>query len=540
MMAYTLDSWWSPNFNSANYKKTGFTIHHAATTDFSGIGRTFQNTARQASAHYGVEPGHVQQYVADKDVAWHAGNSWANSYTIGIECVNSGGEAQGWPVAEETVNTLVEFMADKCREHGISELKVGSNLFGHKDFSATFCMPVDETELLTLDGWVLLSDVCVGDEVACVRLDDLALIWSPVRKKVNPYVSDTWLSRDFEATADHRMIARTQKGKHAVKTWAEVCGCTNKESTNQSYIPNAAFMDSCGIDISDEEIDLLAAIQADASYMREMRYGDNHVYGVRFHFSKQRKIDSLIDLLESTGFDYRHSIKGDGTHDIRCGKDLYEWAERYLENKEFSWRLMEMSIDQKKLFIDRIQDWDGCRDNRSYSSFKKKNIDIVQAIAASCGIGTKSTDDRVYFKSFERSVSNANAKRVKKKIVSCVTVDTGFILVRQHGRTTVTGNCPGVLYDRLNEIANRVNSILNGEDMAITDEDAKKIADQVWRYILNSEDGDADAGNYMREIRRNTRELTRTDDPTGRGVGMNDHDHIKWIAKEVSEIKSKL
>lgn len=78
------------------------------------------------------------------------------------------------------------------------------------------------------------------------------------------------------------------------------------------------------------------------------------------------------------------------------------------------------------------------------------------------------------------------------------------------------------------------------DEMAITDEDAKKIADQVWRYILNSEDGDADAGNYMREIRRNTRELTRTDDPTGRGVGMNDHDHIKWIAKEVSEIKSKL
>lgn len=238
MMAYTLDSWWSPNFNSANYKKTGFTIHHAATTDFSGIGRTFQNTARQASAHYGVEPGHVQQYVADKDVAWHAGNSWANAHTIGIECVNSGGEAQGWPVAEGTIDTLVEFMADKCREHGISELKVGSNLFGHKDFSATFC--------------------------------------------------------------------------------------------------------------------------------------------------------------------------------------------------------------------------------------------------------------------------------------------------------------PGVLYDRLNEIANRVNSVLNGEEMAITDDDCRRIADQVWRYILNSEDGDADAGNYMREIRRNTRELTRTDDPTGRGVGMNDHDHIKWIAKEVSEIKSKL
>ena len=139
MSSYRLDAFWSPNKNAGDYEKVGFTIHHAATTDFDGIGRTFQSPARQASAHYGVEPGHVQQYVEDPYVAWHAGDSWANAHTIGIECVNSGGEADGWPVAEETIDTLVEFMADKCRELGIGELSVGENLFGHRDFSATFC-----------------------------------------------------------------------------------------------------------------------------------------------------------------------------------------------------------------------------------------------------------------------------------------------------------------------------------------------------------------------------------------------------------------
>lgn len=76
--------------------------------------------------------------------------------------------------------------------------------------------------------------------------------------------------------------------------------------------------------------------------------------------------------------------------------------------------------------------------------------------------------------------------------------------------------------------------------MALSDEDCKRVADQVWRYILTSEDGDADAGNYLREIRRNSRELVRTDDPTGRGVAMKLHDHVKWIGSELAKIKAKL
>ena len=138
-MSYTYDTWWSPNTNGGGYAKEGVCIHHAATTDFDGIGRTFQDTARQTSAHYGVEPGHVCQYLEDDCNAWACSNAWANNSLISIECVNSGGEAEGWPVAEETIDTLVEWLADKSREHGFGHYVVGENLFGHKDFYATFC-----------------------------------------------------------------------------------------------------------------------------------------------------------------------------------------------------------------------------------------------------------------------------------------------------------------------------------------------------------------------------------------------------------------
>ncbi|HIZ17703.1 MAG TPA: N-acetylmuramoyl-L-alanine amidase [Candidatus Olsenella stercoravium] len=41
------------------------------------------------------------------------------------------------------------------------------------------------------------------------------------------------------------------------------------------------------------------------------------------------------------------------------------------------------------------------------------------------------------------------------------------------------------------------------------------------------EDMTNDQANQLAEI---FRQVTRTDDPSGRGVDMNDHDHIKWIA----------
>lgn len=78
------------------------------------------------------------------------------------------------------------------------------------------------------------------------------------------------------------------------------------------------------------------------------------------------------------------------------------------------------------------------------------------------------------------------------------------------------------------------------DDMALTDEDCKRVADQVWRYILASEEGDADAGNFMREIRRNSRELTRTDDPTGRGSEHTMQFRLAFVGARLDEIEKRI
>lgn len=138
-MAYTMEYRWSPNYSMEYNGLKGIVIHHAASTSFESIGEVFSRPERQASAHYGVAPGRVAQYVHEKDRAWHAGDTWANGNTIGIETLNSTGEGGGWQISEDTIDTLVELCRDIAERNNMLPLVVGKNLFGHKDFSATFC-----------------------------------------------------------------------------------------------------------------------------------------------------------------------------------------------------------------------------------------------------------------------------------------------------------------------------------------------------------------------------------------------------------------
>ncbi len=138
-MAYTLRQNPSPFYTrNRNGKRINkIVIHHAATTNFDGIGRTFK-TAR-VSAHYGVGRNqNVDQYVADVHTAWHAGNRSANESSIGIENVNSTG-GPNWLVANETFDTLVELVRDIASRHGLGKLVVGKNLYPHSSFNNTAC-----------------------------------------------------------------------------------------------------------------------------------------------------------------------------------------------------------------------------------------------------------------------------------------------------------------------------------------------------------------------------------------------------------------
>ncbi|HAU87142.1 MAG TPA: hypothetical protein DCW90_17135 [Lachnospiraceae bacterium] len=427
------------------------TIHHmAGDFDADTCNRIWRGAG--TSAHYSIDRnGYIVQHVDDGDRAWACGDglgwgSGGNDCSISIEHANN--NSNPWTVYDAAIESGAHLTAALCKAYGLGRPEWDVNVMPHQHWSSTACLPIKTTELLTKNGWKLLKDIEVGEEVASAVMDDLSIVWCPVKRVVPVYKTHCWMSRDLEATSDHRILAKAYNDTEVVKQWKEICGCTSKNATSTYWIPNAGFMYGDGLDITDSELELIVAVQADGHYSRDSRR-DNAIENVRFHFAKQRKLDRLFDLLDDTGFEYSYNLKKDGTHDVIVNKSLYDFVEQYLDNKHFTIEFgLGMNKHQRELFLDRILDWDGCRAGNDYSSSLKENIDVVQMVAALSGVGTKLQEDgkRLHFKKQYRTVSNSGAKRTYDKEVSCVTVDTGFILIRQHGRTTIVGNCPGELY----------------------------------------------------------------------------------------------
>lgn len=139
-MAYFEQKWLSPNHTIGRDGATidKIVLHHAATTSFAGIGATFQNRNIATSAHYGVSPGQVCQYVEPQNTAWAVGNWEQNKRSISIEFVNSSG-APSWDIADATLETGAELVANIAKYLGWKGLGVGSNVFYHSDFFPTAC-----------------------------------------------------------------------------------------------------------------------------------------------------------------------------------------------------------------------------------------------------------------------------------------------------------------------------------------------------------------------------------------------------------------
>ena len=123
-------------------------------------------------------------------------------------------------------------------------------------------------------------------------------------------------------------------------------------------------------------------------------------------------------------------------------------------NKHLTWDLLNMSNEQASTFLSAI--------GNTFTSDNKNDIDIIQAISALNGVGTVVDGNTVTFGYDQRPLGIISKVRKTRQKVSCVTVRTGFILIRQHGRTTIVGNCPGPwIKSHTTEICNAVNAQLN-------------------------------------------------------------------------------
>ena len=84
------------------------------------------------------------------------------------------------------------------------------------------------------------------------------------------------------------------------------------------------------------------------------------------------------------------------------------------------------------------------------------------------------------------------------------------------------------------------NHLADGDDEMITQEDIDKIAAAVWAKQIDSEWLEGSAQDNLVIVLRNTNELARTDDPTGRGSNATMQQRLAWVGKRMDGIEAKL
>ena len=337
-------------------------------------------------------------------------------------------------------------------------------------------------QVLTPNGWTLVSTAKHYNlQIAQWEVDGTISFVTPSSWFEDTYTGDIITienQRIFqEATPEHKMplyyngLIITKKisdyprsGKYS----APLSGVYNGESN-----------------IPDPLIRFLVAFQADG-------YWNNN--GITFNLVKQRKINRIKAILEL--INAPHSDNPSGIY-ISAKHDLCKFTSMMLGKKKLfgSW-LLNLNQQSLQTFIDELPNWDGHIENRGHIKEKreyfttiKQNAEWVQTIAHLCGLAANiniqensNTDafgnKTLYRVGIRESITPATSaiKRSKRTVnnekIFCPTVPSGFFLVREDRKISITGNSNHAInYD----IGYKTFALKN----EMTERDAKQVLETV-------------------------------------------------------------
>lgn len=144
-------------------------VLHWIVGKLSAADATFQDPTRIASAHYGIGPSEVHQYVKEEDTAYHAGNLTVNRQSIGIE--HQGGP--DIPITEDTYKQSIELVADICKRYGIPADR--EHILKHKEIKATQCPGTLDVDRIVND----VAKILINDQI------DWQIKYEQVKQELN-------------------------------------------------------------------------------------------------------------------------------------------------------------------------------------------------------------------------------------------------------------------------------------------------------------------------------------------------------------------
>lgn len=310
-----------------------------------------------------------------------------------------------------------------------------------------------ETEVLTERGWVPFPALQRGEPVA--QWEDGKIQFVQPRAYVDqPYAGPMWRLKsqalDLLVTPDHKMVYRDRhRGKIQ---FAPV-----QDLPSEVEIPHTGILhrEENAPSLSPAFIQFLVAVQADGSWVRT---------AIDFGFTKTRKIDRLLQILDTLGIPYR--CKKTGTKNPRTriwvlDHPLVQQARELLTDKKvFGPWLLQWPLAARLALLDELPFWDGTKgaEHTNYNSVEPENVAILQACAVLSGrparmalisepegksragyrLSLPSSLDRS--RCWSRFQAHHRTQEMYAGRIYCVSVPSGYIVVRRGGKVTVSGN----------------------------------------------------------------------------------------------------
>lgn len=319
----------------------------------------------------------------------------------------------------------------------------------------------EEHSFLTKNGWKPVKEVSIEDEVLQYNEDGTCDFVKPLRKIQKNYkgqiVQYNTGNSSYSVTPNHRNVYLNSSKELSIKLAKDSSG------TNWYFVNSSKGNNNSEYNITDQDIRLAVAVQADGSLQRTKETGESNC---QISFKKERKIDRFMALNEELGGMF---------NEIKCKLNSRRWycGSFYSEllsggsGKDFNFEVLsKFSTRQMRLFISELAHWDGSFYKNSestvgdfvYCTTNKHNVDTVQAISAMCGYTTtvcKSTDNRKEsYKDYYRvSIRDTDCVSTTQKAdknktftdfdgeVYCVTVPSGMLFTKKDDKVMVSGNC---------------------------------------------------------------------------------------------------
>lgn len=326
-------------------------------------------------------------------------------------------------------------------------------------------------EVLTPKGWKRIDAINENDKVAQWDYNTRSVTFvQPERIISKDYSGELYHFYDLNknvsqiTTPNHRMPVVypywSNDGQPQFKTADEV----NYHGGNG--LPSSGFIASGGKRLSPQER-LYIAVQADGSLCGDKYTGSNtsHLH-YRFSFSKERKITRLLYLCGLA--DWRVTEIDSQTDRDRRNFIVYVPISEYNNQaKTFDWfELDQIGYEWAVDFLDEIKYWDGnitSNGKTRYISTNKSCIDKVVALGHLVGHRCHVTVTPPRYDALMPSGCLSNTKEcyqvhitnrqyvtgnsIMKSIIDysgkvyCLTVPTGYFIVRHNNAVSITGNC---------------------------------------------------------------------------------------------------